>query len=128
MSSPPSSASMPSFTASCVARRLRFEGLLAFSITHALRVQYACHRKTQHSAPQRQCDAQCISKQIGGNARTLSRAIVDGARFDRYHPPEYFVWPSQCITPHTYIGRLISLACFDDSTMTTSALKIGRHH
>ena len=115
--------------AACVCQLSLALNPLDFAITPALRMQYACHHcQTQFSAPQCQCDAPGLSQQICGNARTLSRAILTPPGFDRYHPPEYFVWPANASTPHTYIGCLITLACFDDSTMTSFALNIGRHH
>ena len=30
---------------------------------------------------------------LGGDARTVCGQIVKAPGFDRYHPPEYFVWP-----------------------------------
>jgi hypothetical protein len=60
--------------------------LLPSLIVHSVGNMRVTTCQTQTSAPQCQCDAQSLSRQSGVNARTLSRAIFDGARFRSMSP------------------------------------------
>jgi hypothetical protein len=74
---------------------------------------------THPSAPQCQCcHPMVISKQSKQQILGQLRAIVDGTRLRSIitHRSILFGHPNAARPTPTYIGPLISLACFDDST------------